>query len=256
MLERPTITAWAPRVSMPERISICWTPYGVAGRKAVRSPITSLPTFTGWKPSTSLAGSIRRSTRSELMCFGSGSCTRMPWISRSALSRSTVSSSSASLAEAGNRKVTECIPAFGPAPQAWPPRPRLQSGCSARWLFRRAPWRSPGEIHRPGLPDHHHFDLARILQLALDFPGNRIGELRGSTVVDPIGGDHHPDLTARLNYVALLHSGEPVGDLLQTGQPFDVALEGFPPSTGARAADGVGCLHQDRLSRFMGHIVV
>ena len=31
---------------------------GVAGLSAVGSPMTSLPTFTGWKPSTSLAGSI------------------------------------------------------------------------------------------------------------------------------------------------------------------------------------------------------
>ena len=50
------MTACAPLVSMPERISICCTPYGVAGRNAVLSPVTSLPTFTGWKPSTSFAG--------------------------------------------------------------------------------------------------------------------------------------------------------------------------------------------------------
>ena len=34
MLERPTITAWAPLVSIPARINICWHPDGVAGRNA------------------------------------------------------------------------------------------------------------------------------------------------------------------------------------------------------------------------------
>ena len=35
-------TAWAPLVSIPLRISICCTPYGVQGRSAVGSPIDEL----------------------------------------------------------------------------------------------------------------------------------------------------------------------------------------------------------------------
>ena len=47
MFERPTMTALAPLVSIPDRISICCTPYGVAGLSAVGSPMLSLPTLTG-----------------------------------------------------------------------------------------------------------------------------------------------------------------------------------------------------------------
>src|SRR4029077_12868012 len=72
MLDRPTITALAPLGSIPDRSSISCTPYGVAGRRPVRSPMDTLPTFTGWNPSTSLRGLTRLSTRSALMGFGSG----------------------------------------------------------------------------------------------------------------------------------------------------------------------------------------
>ena len=39
----------------------------------------SRPTLIGWKPSTSLSGSMASSTCAVSMCLGSGSCTRMPW---------------------------------------------------------------------------------------------------------------------------------------------------------------------------------
>src|SRR5205085_386876 len=55
MLDRPTITACLPVVSLPLRTSSCCTPNGVAGRNPVGSPIDTLPPFSGWKPSTSLA---------------------------------------------------------------------------------------------------------------------------------------------------------------------------------------------------------
>ena len=42
MFDRPTMTALAPLVSMPERISICCTPKGVAGLSAVGSPMLEL----------------------------------------------------------------------------------------------------------------------------------------------------------------------------------------------------------------------
>ena len=55
-------------------------PAGVQATKRGRF-CTRRPTFSGWKPSTSLAGSTRRSTRAASTCGGSGSWTRMPWIS-------------------------------------------------------------------------------------------------------------------------------------------------------------------------------
>ncbi len=47
------------------------------------SPITIFPTLTGWNPSTSFLGSIANNTSSSSICFGSGSCTRIPLISGS-----------------------------------------------------------------------------------------------------------------------------------------------------------------------------
>jgi len=56
MLPRPRMTTSAPAVFTPERTSNSTTPAGVQGLKPVLSPSISLPTFTGWKPSTSLCG--------------------------------------------------------------------------------------------------------------------------------------------------------------------------------------------------------
>ena len=59
---RPMTTACCPAIAMPERSSISITPDGVHGFRCAR-PCTSLPTFTGWKPSTSLSGSMASNTR-------------------------------------------------------------------------------------------------------------------------------------------------------------------------------------------------
>ena len=48
----------------------------------------------GWKPSTSFSGRIAVSTLSSSMCFGSGSCTRMPSIFGSSFSFSINANSS------------------------------------------------------------------------------------------------------------------------------------------------------------------
>ena len=187
----PTITACAPLVSMPERISICCTPYGRAGRNAVGSPMTSLPTFTGWKPSTSLAGSTRCRTFSLLMCFGSGSCTRMPWIRRIGVEpvddRRAARPRTSSAGSADRLRVHARLVAGlalgaarrpgspGPRPRA-PPRGRAScpSPASSRDLRRHlradrlapAPHHrdaraSSGQSHGAGLPDHHDLDLSR-----------------------------------------------------------------------------------------------
>ena len=75
-------------------------PSGVQGASA-GSPADSRPAFTGWKPSTSFAGSIAAITFCASICGGSGSCTRMPCTAGSALRRPTSASSSASLVVAG-----------------------------------------------------------------------------------------------------------------------------------------------------------
>src|SRR5258705_6753977 len=40
-----------------------------------------------------------------------------------------------------------------------------------------------GKTHRPGLADYHHLDLPRILQLALDPPGNLLGQGRSAGII-------------------------------------------------------------------------
>ena len=71
------------------------------------SPVASRPALTGWKPSTSLRGSITFRTFWLSTCFGSGSCTRMPCTAGSALSVSTSASSSLSEADqAGDGRTT------------------------------------------------------------------------------------------------------------------------------------------------------
>ena len=54
-------------------------PFGVQGTNSGSRPfIASLPMFMGWKPSTSFSMEMALRMRSSLMCFGRGSCTRMP----------------------------------------------------------------------------------------------------------------------------------------------------------------------------------
>ena len=84
-------------------------PTGVQGTSE-SCPVDSLPTFTTWKPSTSLAGEMAVSTLVESMCFGSGSCTRMPWTAGSSLSLSTSASTSASGVSAGSLCSQEFMP--------------------------------------------------------------------------------------------------------------------------------------------------
>ena len=88
---RPSTTARRPASSTPLRASSCITPAGVQGTKRARF-CSSRPTFTGWKPSTSFSGRTASSTRCASTCAGSGSCTRMPWISGRRFRLSTAAS--------------------------------------------------------------------------------------------------------------------------------------------------------------------
>ncbi len=112
------------------------------GRRSGRR-VTSLPTFTGWKPSTSLPGSIRRSTWSVSMCLGSGSWTSIPWMVGSAFSRSTVASSSG-LGGLGGEPDGDRVHARFLAGLALAPHVDLAGGVLAhqhhRQTRRHAPW--------------------------------------------------------------------------------------------------------------------
>ena len=61
MLERPTTSAFSPANEFSRSLSSMRQPSGVQGTTP-SAPLTSRPTFMGWKPSTSLAGSSAPST--------------------------------------------------------------------------------------------------------------------------------------------------------------------------------------------------
>src|SRR5256885_6077141 len=86
-----------------------------------------------------------------------------------------------------------------------------------------------GKIHRAGLADHHHLDLAGGLQLALDLAGDLLGQLTRLAVVDRVRGHHHAHLPTRLNPEHFFHAAELARNLLQLGEPLDVRLERFAP---------------------------
>ena len=95
-LETPTMVALAPRTGRSVQASRVVMPRGVQGRRP-NWRRARWPTFSGWKPSTSLRGSMRWISSVASRRSGRGSWTRMPWTSGSALRRSIRASSSASV---------------------------------------------------------------------------------------------------------------------------------------------------------------
>src|SRR2546422_10769656 len=92
-----------------------------------------------------------------------------------------------------------------------------------------------GKIHRASLADHHHLDLAGVLELALDLPGDLLGELARLAVVDRTRRHHDAHLPARLDREHFLHAREFPRNLLQLGEAFDVGLERFAARPRPRA---------------------
>ena len=99
---------------MPENSISLMMPCGVQGRKH-SSPISILPTLIGVKPSTSFSGAMASITFFSSKPFGSGSCTRMPWMAGSAFSAAILSSNSLSAIVAGMRISREYMPASAQA---------------------------------------------------------------------------------------------------------------------------------------------
>src|SRR5438552_10537694 len=113
-----------------------------------------------------------------------------------------------------------------------------------------------GKIHRAGLADHHHLDLAGVLELALDLAGDLLRELARLAVVDRVRGHHHAHFPARLDREHLFHARKLARELLQLGEPFDIRLERFAARSGPRAGYGVGRLHDHADRRLVGDVVV
>ena len=232
MFERPTITACAPLVSIPERTSICCTPYGVAGaerRRGRRSracrryrveavhvlgrvdPVQDLlavdvlrqreldqdavDRWVGVEPVDD-----RRAARPRTSSPAGGSSPSACRLPRTPSLGAHVDGARRVVAHEHGREAR--LP---------PAALQLRDLCrhlGADRLGQRDtienPLRSSGVVHRPRLADHHHLDLPRILQLVLDPPRDRLGERRRARVVDPSGVT--TTRTSRPAWIAMLFS--------------------------------------------------
>ena len=105
----PSTTALFPLISTPASSSILMMPFGV--QATVQGRFIHRPaTLSGWKPSTSLERSIAEMTLSSLICFGSGSWTRIPSTASSAFRPATRSRSSCSEVSSGRSMTRLSIP--------------------------------------------------------------------------------------------------------------------------------------------------
>ena len=84
-----------------------------------------------------------------------------------------------------------------------------------------------GVFHDLGLTQDVNLDLTGVFQLVLDTLGQLAGQNDHLILADLLGLHHHAYLAARLNGIALLHTGIGAGDLLQLLQTLDVILKVF-----------------------------
>src|ERR1051325_5613727 len=89
------------------------------------------------------------------------------------------------------------------------------------------------------LPDDDDLDVPRILHLGFDPLGDVLGELVRVEVGHDVGARHHAELAAGLDGVAHVDALVAERDLLQLGEPLDVALQHVAPRARACGGDAV-----------------
>src|SRR3989338_4487905 len=98
-------------------------------------------------------------------------------------------------------------------------RSRARSACSPRPATDRGACGAipalPGIIDRAGLPDDGHLDLAGVLELVLDAPGDVLRQPDGFLVADALALDHDANLASGLEREGLGDPFERVGDALE-----------------------------------------
>ena len=114
MLDRPTTTACSPCTLIFSAANIFITPNGVQEMNC-GLPCANKPTFSAWKPSTSLFMEIAAKILFSLICGGSGSCTKIPWIFGSAFNSLILFNNTSSEIFASKVIFSEWIPTLSQA---------------------------------------------------------------------------------------------------------------------------------------------
>src|SRR5712691_2817113 len=110
--------------------------------------------------------------------------------------------------------------------------------------------------HRPRLPNHDDPDLSGVLQLALDFARDLVGEPRRRGIVHRLRGYHDAHFAPRLDRENLFDAFELRGQRLELRESFDVRLERLAPRAGPRPRDRVRRLDDHADGGFVRHVVV
>src|SRR5579872_4731560 len=128
-------------------------------------------------------------------------------------------------------------------------RPRLPT--TQGTLHRSRRYRSSSRLLRVVddalFADHHHLDLAGVLERLLDLADDVACHASRSQIVHILGLDDDADLAAGLDREALVDPVERVGDILERLEPFYITLERVAASSRPGAGNGVGSLHQESL---------
>src|SRR5581483_1567834 len=107
-----------------------------------------------------------------------------------------------------------------------------------------------GELHRPGLSEHHHFDLPRVAQVLLNLLNDIAGETCRREVVNFVRLDDDANLPTCLDGKRAVHSREGVGDVLERFQPLGVRLQVLAASARPSGGDGIRGGHDRRFHGF------
>ena len=116
--------------------------------------------------------------------------------------------------------------------------------------------RSLRVIDRAALADKIYFDLTGVLDLFLDLLRHVTCDDLHARVIDLFGLYHHADLTARLNSICFVNTGEADCDLLKLFKSLDVVFKILASCTGSCSRNGIRRLDQHGNDRLRFDVVV
>src|SRR5579884_3414436 len=178
-----------------------------------------------------LRSSISPPERSVVDSINQGSASPAPAQESAALSLGTRRST-----ESDHRRSQPCEPAL---------QPKLPFARLTRWrvVLLEA---LLGVVDGASLPDHHHLDLAGVLQHLLDLLDDVTGHAVSPEIVHRVRLHDDSYLTACLNGIALLDALEGIGNVLECFEALDVHFQRVATRARAGGRNRVGGLDQER----------